>query len=69
MLRAADRLATAGITPRVLDCYCVKPVDIEALTAAADATGRIVVAEDHHPGAGGSAVPLPTRSSPPAGPN
>jgi transketolase len=57
-LRAADFLAEAGIAARVIDCYSVKPIDIGALTAAAEDTGgRIVVAEDHHPEGGlGSAV-------------
>ena len=57
-LRAADLLVADGITARVIDCYSVKPIDIGALTAAADdAGGRIVVAEDHHPEGGlGSAV-------------
>ena len=57
-LRAADILAGDGITARVIDCYCVKPVDAETLAAAVTATGgRIVVAEDHHPEGGlGSAV-------------
>jgi transketolase len=57
-LRAADTLAEKGIAARVIDCYSIKPVDAATLTAAADATsGRIVVAEDHHPEGGlGSAV-------------
>ena len=56
-LRAADLLVADGITARVIDCYSVKPIDIGALTAAAENTGRIVVAEDHHPEGGlGSAV-------------
>jgi transketolase len=39
-------------------CYSIKPIDSTALTAAAQATsGRIVIAEDHHPEGGlGSAV-------------
>jgi transketolase len=51
-------LAQEGIAARVIDCYSVKPVDTETLAAAAEATsGRIVVAEDHHPEGGlGSAV-------------
>lgn len=42
----------------MIDLYSVKPIDIDTLVAAADATGgRIVVAEDHHPEGGvGSAV-------------
>jgi transketolase len=57
-LRAADLLAADGITARVIDCYSVKPIDTGALTAAvADTSGRLVVAEDHHPEGGlGSAV-------------
>jgi transketolase len=57
-LGAADMLAQEGIAARVIDCYSVKPVDTETLAAAAEATsGRIVVAEDHHPEGGlGSAV-------------
>jgi transketolase len=57
-LRAAEILQGEGIAARVIDCYCVKPVDAGTLAAAAEATGgRIVVAEDHHPEGGlGSAV-------------
>jgi len=57
-LRAADQLAGEGITARVIDLYSVKPVDAATLMASAEATsGRIVVAEDHHPEGGiGSAV-------------
>jgi transketolase len=57
-LLAADQLALRGIRARVIDLYSVKPVDVETLVAAAEATaGRIVVAEDHHPEGGlGSAV-------------
>ena len=57
-LQAADILVEEGVHANVLDCYSVKPIDTAALTAAADATsGRIVVAEDHHPEGGlGSAV-------------
>ena len=57
-LRAAEILAADGIPARVIDCYSVKPIDAGTLAAAAEATsGRIVVAEDHHPEGGlGSAV-------------
>jgi transketolase len=57
-LDAAQTLAAEGIAARVIDCYCVKPIDTATLTAAAEATsGRMVVAEDHHPEGGlGSAV-------------
>jgi transketolase len=57
-LEAAELLGAEGITARVLDCYSVKPIDAATLAHAAAATsGRIVVAEDHHPEGGlGSAV-------------
>jgi transketolase len=57
-LLAADQLALSGIRARVIDLYSIKPVDVETLVAAAQATeGRLVVAEDHHPEGGlGSAV-------------
>ena len=47
-LEAADRLADDGVGVRVLDLYSIKPLDTEALVAAAQATqGRIVTVEDH----------------------
>jgi transketolase len=46
-LKAADRLADDGIQARVIDLYSIKPIDAETLRAAAEATGRIVTAEDH----------------------
>jgi transketolase len=57
-LGAADVLAEKGVLARVIDCYSIKPIDAATLTAAAGATsGRVVVAEDHHPEGGlGSAV-------------
>ena len=36
----------------MIDLYSVKPVDVETLRAAAEATGRFVVAEDHWPEGG-----------------
>ncbi|OLD52664.1 MAG: transketolase [Chloroflexi bacterium 13_1_40CM_2_70_6] len=46
--KAADDLAKGGLRVRVIDAYSVKPIDGEALAAAAKATGgRIVVVEDH----------------------
>ena len=52
-LKAADALAEEGVGARVIDLYSVKPVDVETLRAAAEATGgRFVVAEDHWPEGG-----------------
>ena len=56
-LRAADILAAEGVGVRVIDCYCVKPIDTATRAAAQATGGRIVIAEDHHPEGGlGSAV-------------
>jgi transketolase len=51
-------LAADGISARVVDLYSVKPVDVDGLRAAAEATdGRIVTVEDHWPEGGiGEAV-------------
>ena len=57
-LKAADALAEEGVNARVIDLYSVKPIDVETLRAAAEATGgRVVTAEDHWPEGGlGEAV-------------
>jgi len=46
-LAAAEQLAGKGIAARVIDLYSVKPVDSEAIVAAARETGAIVTVEDH----------------------
>ncbi|GAB3493285.1 transketolase [Amycolatopsis cihanbeyliensis] len=56
-LRAADRLAEAGIPARVIDLYSIKPVDTATLRTAAEETGRLLTVEDHWPQGGlGAAV-------------
>jgi transketolase len=56
-IEAAETLEGEGVAARVVDCYSVKPIGAETLRAAARATGRIVVAEDHWPEGGlGDAV-------------
>jgi len=56
-LEAADLLAAEGIRARVLDMFTVKPIDRDAVVAAARATGAIVTAENHNVLGGlGSAV-------------
>jgi transketolase len=57
-LGAVDLLDRAGIRARVLDLYCIKPLDVAALRAVTTATnGRLVVVEDHRPEGGlGEAV-------------
>lgn len=46
-LDAAAMLAEEGIEARVLDFHTIRPMDVEALTAAARETGAIVTAEEH----------------------
>lgn len=45
-LEAAERLAEEGIHPRVLSMATLKPLDTDAVLAAASETGAIVVAEE-----------------------
>jgi transketolase len=51
-LAAAETLAGEGISARVIDLYSVKPIDAATLAEAAEATGGIVVVEDHWPEGG-----------------
>lgn len=46
-LQAAESLAQEGIEARVLDMHTVKPIDRQAVIAAARETGAIVTAEEH----------------------
>jgi transketolase len=46
-LTAAETLAKGGIDARVLNASSLRPLDREALLAAAEETGAIVTAEDH----------------------
>jgi transketolase len=46
-LWAADELAAEGVDARVLELHTVKPLDEEAVVAAARETGAIVTAEEH----------------------
>jgi transketolase len=55
--RAAAELEGDGVRARVLDCYSIKPIDAEAVQAAARECGAIVTVEDHWPEGGlGDAV-------------
>ena len=46
-----------NIGVRVIDLYCIKPIDIKTLQQAAAATGIILTVEDHFPEGGlGEAV-------------
>lgn len=46
-LDAQESLRSQGIAVRVLDMHSLKPVDVEAIVAAARETGAIVTAEEH----------------------
>jgi transketolase len=47
-LKAAEELKSQGTAIRVIDLYCVKPLDGRALAAEIGATGgRLVTVEDH----------------------
>jgi transketolase len=67
-VKAAELLEGDGFRARVIDCYSVKPIDASTISAAAAATsGRIVVAEDHHPegGLGSAVMDVLAQSQPP----
>jgi len=54
---AAKKLESEGVNVRVIDVYCVKPIDKKTLIEAARDTGKILVVEDHYPEGGiGEAV-------------
>ncbi|MBO4325766.1 MAG: transketolase family protein [Clostridia bacterium] len=56
-LRAAEMLEAKGFSARVLDMHTIKPVDRDAIVAAARDCGAIVTAENHNATGGlGSAV-------------
>jgi len=57
-LKAADQLKSQGTAIRVIDLYCVKPLDGKAIADQIAATGgRLVTVEDHWPEGGiGEAV-------------
>ena len=46
-LAAAEMLAAKGVSARVLDFHTIKPLDTEAVLAAARETGCIVTSEEH----------------------
>lgn len=56
-LKAAELLAAEGVTARVIDMATIKPIDRDAIIAAARETGAIVTAEEHQTHGGlGTAV-------------
>jgi transketolase len=56
-LEAADSLKTEGISARVIDSFCIKPIDASLLEKSSKETGCIVTCEEHNiMGGFGSAV-------------
>jgi transketolase len=56
-LDASDSLKAEGISCRVIDSFCIKPIDVALLEKSAKETGGIVTCEEHNVMAGfGSAV-------------
>ena len=46
-LDAAEKLTTQGIECTVIDMYCIKPLDTEAVIKAANSTGLTITVEEH----------------------
>ena len=65
-LDAAVILAREGIEARVLDMHTIRPMDSEAISAAARETGAIVTAEEHllHGGMGSNIARIVAASCP-----
>ena len=47
-LQAAETLAQEGISLRVVDMFCIKPLDRELVARCAEETGAIISAEEHN---------------------
>ena len=47
-LAAADQLAKEGINVRVVDMFCIKPLDKDLVLQCAKETGAIISAEEHN---------------------
>ena len=64
--KAAEELKSQGISVRVLDMYCVKPLDTEAVVRAAQETKAIITIEEHGPigGLAGLVAQVVTSSHP-----
>ncbi len=67
-LEAAEALAKTGIEARVLNMHTIKPLDREAVLAAAEETRGIVTAEEHYRtgGLGGAVAELLAEARPTA---
>jgi transketolase len=61
-LKAAEALASDGVSARVLNVHTIKPLDEEAVLSAASECRAVVTAEDHsaHGGLGGAVAEILT---------
>ena len=46
-LRAKEKLEKCGIGVRVIDCFCIKPIDKNMILKCARETNKIITIEDH----------------------
>lgn len=46
-IKASEELAKKGIYARVVDMFCIKPIDVELIKRCVSETGAIVTAEEH----------------------
>jgi transketolase len=51
-LKAYDNLISKGISIRVIDLYCIKPIEKKALLEAVKGTKAVITVEDHYPEGG-----------------
>ncbi len=63
---AAQKLIADGVSVRLLDMHTIKPIDLDAVLAAARETGRIVTVEEHylHGGLGGTVAEILAKHHP-----
>lgn len=64
-IEAAKKLSKKGISARVVDMYCIKPIDEELIIRSVKETGAIVTAEEHSVigGLGGAVSEVIARAS------
>lgn len=48
VIKAAETMEKKGVTTRVLDMHCVKPLDVDAVTKAVSETGGLITIEEHN---------------------
>ena len=51
-LKAQKELAKQGVETVVLDCYSVKPLDVQSINRLTKEIKNVIVVEDHYPAGG-----------------